>query len=266
MDDIFDEYIKGTTKRLAGLDNLIYKILLDYFVDNLDIKGNKIKYTASNIDAVNKIESTTSMFGSALTKIGEYIVKGIKEILGLTVSDFAKFDTGSIKKSSDVLETLEKHAATSINQNLNLQIIFADVKKDALALMSKPDGISLSELREQLYDKVVNKGMAQKYYSRWTHDIYSQYQRVGANQVRKKLGLKYAIYQGGLIESSRPFCEQRNGKVFSEEEIEKWINLNFEGKPDVGYNPIADLGGYNCRHRLDWISEELAKKKRPDLF
>jgi hypothetical protein len=91
-------------------------------------------------------------------------------------------------------------------------------------------------------------------------------QRVGANRIRVDLGLKYAVYQGGLIKTSRDFCEDRNNKCFSEKEIMSWENLNWEGKPQIGYNALIDCGGYNCRHRLDWISEEYAKRLRPDLF
>jgi hypothetical protein len=120
-------------------------------------------------------------------------------------------------------------------------------------------------MRRALQNKIVGNKLAERYYSRWTSDIYSQYQRLGANEVRKDIGLRFAIYQGGLIESSRPFCEKRNGEVFHEDEVKSWVNLEFEGKPETGYNPITDLGGYNCRHRLDWISDELAFRLRPEL-
>jgi hypothetical protein len=32
-----------------------------------------------------------------------------------------------------------------------------------------------------------------------------------------------------------------------------------------GYDPLVDRGGYNCRHQLGYISEELAYKLRPEL-
>jgi len=32
-----------------------------------------------------------------------------------------------------------------------------------------------------------------------------------------------------------------------------------------GYDPLVDRGGYNCRHQLSFISDELAFKLRPDL-
>lgn len=92
-----------------------------------------------------------------------------------------------------------------------------------------------------------------------------------------ELELNHAIFQGGLIKTSRPFCIERNNKVFTREEILKfgtpqdkyggYTNKStgeFQGKTKT-YNPITDIGGYNCRHFYSWISEELAEILRPDL-
>jgi len=79
-----------------------------------------------------------------------------------------------------------------------------------------------------------------------------------------------------LIRDSRDFCVHRNNKVFSLEEIEKFAtpedkfggysddNGNFHGKPE-NYSPIEHLGGDGCRHRLDFISVQLAYRLRPEL-
>ena len=264
MDDIIDELLKGTNKRLIGIEEMLYKILFEHLSDNLSITDNRIEFSSSNIKLIERLNSLGDRFGTALKKLTDYIVSGISNIIGLTSKDLSQY--GKSRSTDRIIKTLTDHAATSINKNISLEYIFADIKQSALNLMSKPEGISLRQLRETLKDKIETNGIARQYYSRWTYDIYSQYQRVGANEIRKEIGLKFAFYQGGLIESSRPFCEQRNGKVYSESEIMSWEFLDFKGKPEIGYSPIADLGGYNCRHRLDWISDELAKVYRPDLF
>lgn len=97
-------------------------------------------------------------------------------------------------------------------------------------------------------------------------------------EVSQALQLNFAFYQGGEIQTTRPFCSERNNKVFSREEITKFGTAQdkyggytnksagkFQGKTKV-YNPLLDLGGYNCRHSYDWISDELAKVFRPELF
>lgn len=91
------------------------------------------------------------------------------------------------------------------------------------------------------------------------------------------LELNYAIYQGGTIQTTRDFCDVRNGKVFSRDEILDFGTSSdefggytnksageFTGK-NKGYNPLVDLGGYNCRHGYDWISDKLAFTLRPEL-
>lgn len=102
--------------------------------------------------------------------------------------------------------------------------------------------------------------------------------RISQDQFSTKLGFQAAIYTGGVIASSRPFCRERNGKVFLKKEIalfgsdkDKYGGYSnkasgaFAGKPKSGYNPFADLGGYNCRHFLSYISNAEALRQRPDL-
>lgn len=264
MDKIIEKLITGTQKRLSILEALIFNSVVGYFVDNLSLKDDVIKYNTSNVSAINKLSSDV-VGSSSINKISKFILKGIATLLSLTAVMQSEYDTTAVKKSEDVFNEVNGHATKSVNSILSLEVIFADIKQEALILMSDPNGISLRDLRRIMKNKVVDNGIAQRYFSRWTNDIYSQYQRVGANNLRKKLGLKYAIYQGGEISNTRSFCRKLNGTVVTDEEIQEWDNKTWAGKNEVGYNPITDLGGYNCRHRLDWISEELAKKLRPDL-
>jgi hypothetical protein len=92
-----------------------------------------------------------------------------------------------------------------------------------------------------------------------------------------RLGLKAAIYQGGLIDSSRLFCMKRNGKCFVAFEIAKmgtkadayggYTNKaegKFAGKSDP-YDPFTDCGGYKCRHGWHYVPNTIALRMRPDL-
>jgi hypothetical protein len=107
-------------------------------------------------------------------------------------------------------------------------------------------------------------GMLERHYKTFTFDLYQRVDRTINLEYADRLKLNYAVYSGTLIETSRPFCQARNNKVFSREEIEGWQDLEFDGKPPV-YNPFVDLGGFSCRHHLNFISDEIAKALRPDL-
>jgi hypothetical protein len=97
--------------------------------------------------------------------------------------------------------------------------------------------------------------------------------------------MRYFIYQGGLINDSRDFCAAHNNKVWYYKEAFYWgewtpskgeypsgyeikqIDIykvpSYLNYPD--YDPLIDRGGYNCRHSLGWISEDMAFVLRPEL-
>lgn len=115
-------------------------------------------------------------------------------------------------------------------------------------------------------------GHLTKYYKGFAFDTYQQFDRVTNDEYAKELDLSAFIYEGGLIETSRSFCIKRNGKVFTTQEADKWINdpelpKTKEEKESgvVIYNPIYDMGRFNCRHMVRFISDEMAVMLRPDL-
>lgn len=105
-------------------------------------------------------------------------------------------------------------------------------------------------------------GALQKYHRNFTYDLYSQIDRATGKTYADDLGFNFAIYEGGLIETSREFCKEHNGNVYHRSEIEEF-NPKVAKQPD--YNPFTDLGGYACRHHLNWIPDSLAKALRPDV-
>ncbi len=110
-----------------------------------------------------------------------------------------------------------------------------------------------------------------------SYDDLNRADRVLQGMAADRLGLKAYIYQGGLIKSSRPFCVVRNGKCFADFEVaafgtkaDKFGGYTnkadglFSGKSEP-YEPLADAGGYNCRHGLHAVPNVVALRMRPDL-
>ncbi len=258
IDETLEDLIAVTDKKISILESYLYSTILSYLVDNLLIDENKIKFNNQNISVVSSIDSVNDSVSQRLNKLGSYILNGIKKLIGITSKDMSQYDVRAISKSEEVEKSILRHAEKNININNNLEPVYAEIKQGIIAMMSTYEGASLSDIRAYLKERIKDKKIIDRYFNRWTNDIYSQYQRAAANEVRKKLGFKYAIYQGGLIETSRRFCIERNNKIFSEAEVNSWASLEFKGKP-MAYNPIIDCGGYNCRHRLDWVSDEFAE-------
>jgi len=116
-------------------------------------------------------------------------------------------------------------------------------------------------------------------------NFYMQYDSAYSNALAEKTGLNYFMYLGGKIKDSRDFCVAHDAKVWSRDEAALWpmwtpeeaefledytVKQKDQSKvPSYlsypGYSPLIDRGGYNCRHHLGWISDDLAKKWRPDI-
>ena len=151
------------------------------------------------------------------------------------------------------------------------------IKSVVMAAVS--GGMTITALKVAVEEIVLRKdgGLIKKLFHEKAPDPFYKVDRYINTKYGVALKLNYAIYQGGQIKTSRPFCIHRNNKVFSRDEIlrfgtpsdtfggyENISTGDFQGKTDP-YNPVTDLGGYNCRHHLHWISDELAYALRPDL-
>lgn len=100
------------------------------------------------------------------------------------------------------------------------------------------------------------QGFAQAHFYRFTRDLYAEFDRAIKLEYKERLGFSYAIYAGTEIGTTRDFCSDRINNIYTEAEILTWNALEWQGKKpgDVRIN----CGGYNCRHALNWISENTA--------
>lgn len=266
MDEIIDDILKNTGSNLSKLEESFYKTVLNHFIDKLDIaEGGKIAFSNKSILAVNQLSAKLGSLDKSLVALGTEIQNNVSKIADASLKDFAKYDTATSDFQKEVKKNIVNKANRSINENISLERSFAELKQRAMALMGRPEGITLSDLRKMLKSEAFDKKIATRYFAAWTQDVYYQYQRSTSNEMRKKLGFRFAIYQGGIIETTRTFCDERNGNVYHEDEIAEMDKLEFDGKLQVGHNCLLDCGGYRCRHRWGWVSDEIAFAMRPEL-
>lgn len=223
IDDVFQE-MAATQGVLAA----------STFVDSIQ------KVTDFNLDYYTPFAEKTK-----LVPISQTVEQNIKDWLGIN-------QKGGVEKNG-YLDTLIND--TSVRNKFKDMIIKAVVGQSGYAETKTAAKVFIQGDEQNL-------GAMQKYYRNFVYDTFSQVDRSEAKMYADKLGFNYAIYEGGLIETSRPFCIKRNGKVFSREEISKF-NPPTAKQPD--YNPFVDLGGYGCRHHLNWIPDAIAFVLRPDL-
>lgn len=114
-------------------------------------------------------------------------------------------------------------------------------------------------LRTLIEGKPDQLGIFERFYRNYAYDTYSQIDSLQSKLLAEELELKYFIYNGGLIKTSRKFCIRKNGNVFSTEDAKGWADEPDNNAKPPNYDPLIHRGGYGCRHPLDYISEEMAK-------
>lgn len=74
------------------------------------------------------------------------------------------------------------------------------------------------------------------------------------------------LYVGDVIKDSRTFCRKKAGRIFAIQEADaEWPNdRDLIGRGSaIPYTPRIDRGRWNCRHRIRYITEEMAEKIDP---
>lgn len=257
---------------------LLNKFIADW-VDSLDVDEatGKIKNTLKNKRLLSTVDTVFNDYVKTDgIMVAKEMVSGVKAILDFNGKYYKAFATNSqlIPIKASTLEYvkswlgLKGNGALEGNGYLQKTVtdpkVLGELKNLALRAVAGQQGYEAtkSAVKEFIAGNQEGAGLLEKYYRNFVYDTYSQVDRMAAGSYADKLNLNYAIYEGGLIKTSRKFCREHNGNVYTREEIEA-----FEPKEGIppNYNPLVDLGGYGCRHHLNWISYTLAVYLRPDL-
>lgn len=283
--NLVNEQSDKLTAKIERAQNKLFKYITDTFLPSLETDANealipndKMLFIPSMLDSYydqfneEELKPIVSTFASDITKLLKYNQKYYD---GVKPSD----EHGQIKES--VLGALGISGAVIAGGSLLFNILtdraaIAAIKTVVMAGIGT--GLTITSLKIALKETIVSKsgGLIKSLFNERLPDPYVKVDRFIGKKYQVALKLNYAIYQGGTIGTSREFCIERNNKVFSREEIakfgtsaDKWggyedNNGNFQGKTNP-YEPFQDLGGYNCRHFLTYISDELAFTLRSEL-
>lgn len=102
-------------------------------------------------------------------------------------------------------------------------------------------------------------GSFERYANLYVRDSLNQYAGNYAQSVTESLGLQWYYYAGTVVDDTRQFCKDRVGKYWHQSEVEGWASLQWSGKiPTTNpSNIVANRGGYNCRHQLIPVSDDV---------
>lgn len=262
---------------LTSKQKKAFQEIQEKFLDKLEKnEDGSFKMNAKNLELMNQIDERFKTIAEETNpNLLKQLTSGISRIVNFNQKYYTAIDgnakvlpilpkvqeamsgwlgikNGTAQKNGFIDQLISDDMAKVAVKNLAMKMIvgqkgFEEAKKE------------LKILIEGNEDKL---GAFEKHHRTFANDLYSQIDRATSNVIRQDLKFVFAVYEGGLIETSRPFCEEHNGKVFHISEIEKF-------KPESGippdYDPVHDLGGYNCRHHLNWISTPMAKAMGKDV-
>jgi len=85
------------------------------------------------------------------------------------------------------------------------------------------------------------------------HDSLMQFDASVNVAIGKEAGATSWKYVGRIISTTRPFCREHEGQIFTDEEIELTWSGSWAGK--ASGDPMIVRGGYNCGHNFRPVIE-----------
>ncbi len=252
-----DEYPDEFTNAIGRVQVRVLDEILPLFdaleLDELgNVLANTNNYAISN-DITRNLERIVSESGyrEALNKLGADMAKQravtdslYRIILEESVS-FAEFNTVFTNTRQTALRLLGEGAISNFSTQLTGAV------ETAISSSSRYTQI-ITSIRNTVTGNADVDGVLFKYAKQNAKDAFAIQNRVYSEQINKKYGIQWYRYSGANMDTTRPFCLERQGKFFHEKEVQSWAGKTWQGKNGNTNTAtiFSYLGGYNCNHYL----------------
>lgn len=274
-----ESLIDDIEKTINQTANALTRSILRGFLQKLKSENGRIVQTinSSTTTLFNQVFSTFSR--NQQKKLTKQIVKDFDTIIGENENYYRDTVAVDDEKQKAIRKIINNRLGIDEKGNLIKNGYMSGLLDDSqiraqiqqFIYKEVMKGVGYEDLRESVKAFIQGDeqklGVFNRYYRAFSYDVYSQINRYVAWQYAEELGMEYFIYNGGTIETSREFCIERNGNVYSSKEADEWVkDPNLTAIPSKEtYNWRLEAGGYNCRHSIDYISKEVAYVLRPEL-
>lgn len=273
---------KKMGKRVAGLQEKLLNQILSELLKDLDFDASGLlKTTVKNYARTAQVDTVFNAFRNVFQRgMLKDFANTLLDIPTISAPYYKKIGIKASKvdrviKSTNFLESYIGFRKGKVIKGSYIdrlgkgEQITAQIKDTLLNAISS--NASLSDYTKGLKQLIVGDdkkpGIMERYYKQYAYDTFSQVDSITQDHIAKELDLVYFVYEGSLIQTSRPFCEKRAGKVFHVRETDDW-----KDDPDLvdkktadSYQPLIERGRYNCRHWLRYVTKDTAIEMRPEL-
>lgn len=240
-------------------DKILDKILAR--LNEYQVKGT-FKFDIDNLDNVYKVDE---IIEEVLKEEGYYDnLKEYKKVFDDNLKEVINQYKAFGAVSTPDLKEFNNLAFNNFYQNLAVNVTDSNIKqpiKDAL-LQYIAGGGRYKDFKDTVKEILTTKKIEGDI-DTIAREYAFQYRRAQGQILANKLNIKYFLYFGTEIETTRCFCQERIGNIYTKEEVESWADLKWGGKikGTNKTNIFQNVGGWLCRHDLIPVSESRAKKE-----
>jgi len=236
--DNTEKNLKSVFKKLmVRIEEIVIDIQISRDAPSLQYLRQAQDAQAAIFDEINK---KFGQFNKTLEfeKIEKLALKLLKEN-GIETTYTAFDDTlfSSLRRQTiSGMNFLSAQTANSIAQDLYDVVLVSGSKHDLI-----------KRIRGKLIGaKGITGRPLSTYAQLYAHDSLMEYfSRINVTK-SFQAGIQKFRYRGSLMKTSRPWCVNHAGKVFTKAEINSWNGETWRGKKPG--NVWVNRGGYNCRH------------------
>lgn len=232
----------------------------------LDRNGSTITVTRSNLIKANEITNILSQLfkGGEYFKAVEKLADEFDQQAALTDKyfDFAEPDFSVPPIADEIFLTRKADALNLLlGDGLGATVsanVSAPIKRELIDAVTTGASYTdtLRSLRNLIEGTPDRDGLLTRYSRLIVSDTFAMTDRSYTATIGEELGYEWFLYAGGIIDTTRPFCKEHNGRYYHRNEIEGWAKQDWQGKM-AGTNEktiFVTAGGYNCQHSIMPVS------------
>jgi len=218
----------------------------------------------NNIDQIDKVIEKVLKDNGYFDLIGSYS-KEFEKALSDSIKTYASFGA----KPSDLLTKFNKVVFKNFENEMIFGFTATNIKQPIKTALINyvGSGGNFKDFKASILD-LVSTNKLETNVDLVARELVFQYKRSQQAQLATKFNVRFFRYVGGEIDTTRPFCEKRVGRIFTKDVIESWASESWSGKKSgtTSSNIFINCGGWACRHSLVGVSEAVAKKEGYNIY